>query len=214
MIVPVALAAAFALGVDIRRLALLAGAVYLPIAVVALVVYALWRNRSGEDHRPAQFCEGVAAELRAGSTLRDALTSSASSLGVDLSPHVRLPVSIHDLASALASKFPPIAIELRLTIVNAARSGSEVASLFDEIGTLALARTEIEREVRVATAPGRATALLLVGAPLVYIVGQAMSGSLERMMRSSQQRIVAIVGLGLFLVGLAGALFVVWRAGR
>jgi Flp pilus assembly protein TadB len=210
--VPLLLAVALALGVDWRRVALLAGAVYLPLVMVILVAISVWRGRSGEDHRPAQFCEGVAAELRAGASLREAVAVSAASVGLDGFSLGKGPLQA--LAEDLAERFPTIGEELRLTIVNAGRSGSRVASLFDEIGSLALARAEIEREVRVATAPGKATALLLVGAPLVYLTGQALSGNLERMLRSSHQRIVAMAGLGLFLVGLIVTTAVVWRATR
>lgn len=214
MMVPIGLAVAFALGVDLRRIALLAIAVYLPLSVGLLVGYAIWRDRSAEDQRPAQFCEGIAAEVRAGSTLRDAVVASAESLGVNGLDEFDTRASVEQVAAAAAEGFPSIAEELRLTVVNASRSGSDVASLFDEIGSLALARAEVEREVRVATAPGRATALLLLGAPLVYISGQAMSGELERMLRSTQQRMVALVGLGLFVVGIAGASLVLWVSRR
>jgi hypothetical protein len=104
------------------------------------------------------------------------------------------------VAAIVSEWFPVIGEELRLTVLTAARAGSGSAALFDEMGSLALAKSEIRREVRVATAPGRVTALVLLGAPLTYLF--------------SQQRTVALAGMGLFLTGLGAAGLVMWRAGR
>lgn len=215
MIFAVVLAAAFASGVDIRRLIVLAGAVYLPWLAAAAVAWIVWKVRPEEDSRPSLFCEGVAAELRAGSALRDALATAATSVGSQ-SEALEFPhdFPMTEVAARLGEEFPEIGDELRLTVLNASRSGSQAADLFDEIGSLAIAQSEIRREVRVATAPGRATAMLLVGAPTFYLVSQAGSGALDGMLASSQQRIVAVIGLGLFLVGSAAALGVVWKATR
>ncbi|HZD22363.1 MAG TPA: hypothetical protein VE569_03025, partial [Acidimicrobiia bacterium] len=136
MIVPVVLAVAFAAGVDWRRLAVLASAVYLPWVAAALVAWVTWKARPNEDNRCVLFCEGVAAELRAGSTLRDALAAAATSVG-STSHTMRYPHGspFTEVAVALGEQFPAIADELRLTVLNAATSGSQAADLFDEIGS-------------------------------------------------------------------------------
>jgi hypothetical protein len=215
MTLAVAMAVAFALGVDLRRLALLAGAVYVPMAVGALIAVHWLRSRPEHTGSPALFCEGVASELRAGATLRDALATVATSAG---SPSTSVGLSsspsMAEVAAQVSKDFPPIAEELRLTIIAASRSGSDAAALFDEIGTLAIAQTEVRQEVRMATAPGRATALVLLGAPLVYVVGQLGSGGFGRLLESSEQRVVALMGLGLFVLGLASACLILWRASR
>lgn len=211
MIVPLLLATAIALDVDIRRVALLAAVAYLPELVAAGIALMIWRGRPGEDTKPALFCEAVASELRAGSTLRQAVAGAAVSVaGLVIGPDR----SLGDLADDIATEFPQIEQELRLTLVAAARTGSDAAALFDEIGFLALAQSEIRREVRVATAPGRATALVLVGAPVAYVLGQAGGGGLADLLASPQQRVVALLGLGLLMLGLALAAVVVWRAER
>lgn len=211
MIVPLLLATAIALDVDIRRVALLAAVAYLPELVAAGIALMIWRGRPGEDTKPALFCEAVASELRAGSTLRQAVAGAAVSVaGLVVGPDR----SLGDLADDIATEFPQIEQELRLTLVAAARTGSDAAALFDEIGFLALAQSEIRREVRVATAPGRATALVLVGAPVAYVLGQAGGGGLADLLASPQQRVVALLGLGLLMLGLALAAVVVWRAER
>lgn len=215
MILLVALAVAFAAGVDPRRLSLLAGAVYFPMVAGALIAVHWFRARPDDTGKPSLFCESVASELRAGATLRDALATAATSVGsapasVGSSPGA----PIAEVAARIAAEFPSIGEELRLTVIAASRSGSDAAALFDEIGSLALAQSEIRREVKVATAPGRATALVLIGAPLVYLFTQLGSGGLTGFLASSEQRVVAVLGLGLFLLGLTASGLVLWRAAR
>jgi Flp pilus assembly protein TadB len=207
----VALAATLAAGVDPRRVALLAAAVYLPYVVVGLTILYAWKSRPEEDSRPSLFCEGVASELRAGASLRSALTNAATSVRTG----VRFPgSSMTEVASQVAEEFPAIGDELRLTITNAGRTGADTAALFDEIGSLALAQAEIRREVRTATAPGRATALVLVAAPVFYVGSRLSSGSFDRLFASSPQRYAGLMGLGLFAVGLCVVTLITWRAGR
>lgn len=209
MIVACVLAMAFAIGVDPRRLALLAGAIYLPVVFAGLLAVHWYRARGHETSQPSLFCEGVSAELRAGATLRDALISAAASVGSDPIP---IRSSATEIAATVGELFPIIGQELRLTVLAAVRAGSDSAALFDEIGSLAIAQSEIRREVRMATAPGLATALLLVGAPLFYLVVRLGSGGVSGFLASAEQRFVAVLGLGLFLLGLVAACIILWRA--
>ncbi len=215
MIVVLSMALAFALGVDLRRLALLAGAVYLPVIVGGLIALYWFRERPDDSNGPALFCEAVASELRAGANLRDALATAATSVGGD-ARSFDLPSGspTAEVATRVAAAFPTIEEELRLVVVAASRSGSDAAALFDEIGSLSIAQTEVSREVRVATAPGRATALVLIGAPVFYLVSRASSGDLGSFLASSEQRAAAVIGLGLFAAGLAWASLVLWNASR
>jgi hypothetical protein len=66
----------------------------------------------------------------------------------------------------------------------------------------------------VATAPGRATALVLVGAPVFYVISRLGSGGISAYLASAEQRLVALLGLGLFLAGLAAASLVLWSGSR
>ena len=75
-----ALAVAFAVGVDVRRLGVLTVAIYLPVVVFGLVAGVIWRAQRDTEARSALFCEGVASELRAGSPLRDALAAAGASV--------------------------------------------------------------------------------------------------------------------------------------
>lgn len=215
MMAVVMITVGFAAGVDPRRLALLAGVLYLPSVVAALIGLHWLRARPDETSGPSLFCVGVASELRAGASLRDALTTAATSVGLAPVPSGQASnAPIAEVAAHVAGRLPSISQELELTVVAASRSGSDSAALFDEIGSLAIAQSEIRREVRVATAPGRATALVLVGAPLVYLVGQLGGGGLTNLIASPEQRLVGTLGLGLFITGLVGAGFVLWRGAR
>lgn len=212
MIEVIVLAAAFASGVDPRRIALIAGAVYLPLAVAGLIAVHWMRGRPDSRHRPSLFCEGVASELRAGATLRDALAAAATSVGTSFELSHATPMA--EVASRIAAEFPSIGQEIRLTVAAAATSGSDAAELFDEIGVLALSQDEVGHEVRMATAPGRATALVLVGAPLFYLLTRLGEGGLTEYLASSEQRVAATIGIGLFASGIVGASLVLWRSGR
>ena len=216
MVVPVALAAAYAMGVDVRRLLAIAGAVYQPLVCALVVAVLAWRAKPDSQNLSSLFCEGVAAELRSGSTLHAALVTSAASLDRDLSSLGRFPEasSIGDVAAAVAGAFPDIEHEIRLTVLNAARSGSDAADLFDEIGSLAMAQAEIRHETRVATAPARATALLLAGAPIVFVVNRLSTSGLDPLVASTPQRVVTLIGLGLFLLGTATTVLLIWRSGK
>lgn len=212
MMVSLLLAAAVASGVDPRRIALVAGAVHLPLAVAGLIAVHWMRGRPVSRHRPSLFCESVSSELRAGASLRDALTAAATSVGTSLEQSHSAPMA--EVAASIADEFPAIGQEIQLTIAAAARSGSDAAALFDEIGALALGQEEVAHEVRVATAPGRATALVLVGAPLFYLLIRMGDGGLAGYLASSEQRVAASLGMGLFALGIAGASLIMWRSGR
>lgn len=212
MIEVVVLAAATAAGVDPRRIALVAGAVYLPLPVAGLVALHWLRARPDPRHRPTLFCEGVASELRAGATLRDALAAAATSVGTSLELSHSTPMA--EVAARIAAELPSIGQEIRLTVAAAARSGSDAAALFDEMGVLALSQDEVTHEVRVATAPGRATALVLIGAPLFYLLTRLGEDGLAGYLASSEQRVAATIGLGLFALGIVGASLVLWRSRR
>jgi hypothetical protein len=211
MSVAVTLCIAYALGVDMRRLVLVAGAIYLPTVAGALIAIHWLRAKGGEDNRPILFCEVTASELRSGASLLEALHAALVSVG-DAADGSE--ASVAELAVRAREQLPAIGDEIELTVLAAARAGGDSASLFDEIGSLAIAQSEVRREVRIATAPGRATAAVLVAAPAAYLIFQAGSGGLAGMLAESEQRLVAVLGMGLFVTGLIVALLVLWRGGK
>lgn len=209
MIGVVLLCAAVVAGMPWWRVLLLAAVLTAPLVVAVVLAVVAWRSKGSEDDRPVLFCEGVASELRAGATLRQALSTAAVSVGC-APPAIDSPM--REASADLAAQFAGIGEELRLTIDAAARSGSASAAVFGELGSLALARAEISHEVRIATAPGRATAMVLIGAPLVFVLNRLASGEARALLASPQQRFVTLLGLGIFLAGLAVAFLVARRA--
>lgn len=199
-------------GVDLRRVIVLGAAIHLPLVALALAGLASWKLKNDRTGRSALFCEGVASELRSGVTLRQALAESAQSVGVDLSPSWRWELTTDQLAGRLAEDFPDIASELAPVVRAAVRSGARSSDLFDEMGSLAIAKEEIGREVRVSTAPARATASVFLVAPVAYLLWQASGSGIYQLVSSSEQRVVAAVGLALFLAGLALAGRIMWKS--
>lgn len=207
MVELLAIAVAVLAGIDLRRIGLLAASVLMPLITVGLVALAIWKTRQGTEATSAMFCEGVASELRAGSPLAEALGAAAMSVG----SHIEVG-SVTDMARALGQEFEDVGTELEMTIRAAARSGSKAADLFDEIGSVAIARSEIAHEVRVASSPARATAVVFIAAPALFLVIQAQSGTLTRFLAFPEQRITGAVGLMMFVLGIAIAGMLMWRA--
>ena len=208
MVELVGIALALASGADPRRLAILASALYLPVAVLTLAALAIWTNRRARTARSALFCEGAAAELRSGANLRDAITAALSSVGGQAIGDG----SIATLTGEVAGQFEDIGTELEVSITAASAAGASVADLFDEIGSFAIARSEVDNEVRIATAPARVTAFVFLAAPVAYLGSRVASGQLGALLSLPHQRVAAIAGLILFVVGFVIALLVLWRS--
>lgn len=213
MIEVFALGLAYMHGLDLRRLVVLSLGVFAPLAILPLVVMAVVRGGRAFDERPPLFCDGVAAELRAGSSLAGALASAAVSVGLTL-PGSRPPGSFTalEVAEAVSREFSGIGAELRATIEAAVRSGAPAADLFDELGSLAIAQAEIAHEVRVSSAPARATAWFFVLAPSVFVYYQTTSGGLGGLLGSPAQRAAVLAGALLFVGGLGSIILLLWRA--
>jgi Flp pilus assembly protein TadB len=212
MITTVGLALGLAAGIDWRRLAVLACAVHLPLLLGLLIGLLPLIRRGPKDTAAAVFCEAVASELRSGASLQLAINAAADSFGA--LPSGEQFIGTAGLATTVAQRFPEISEELRLVIANSLRSGNDTAALFDEIGSLAIAKAEVRREVRMASAPGKMTALVLIAAPVSYLTLQARSGALGDLLTTPHQRTAGMIGLALFLVGAAIAAMVTVRASR
>lgn len=210
VIVAAAAAVALLSGVEARRVVALATALATPLLVVALAALSCVASRRSGPPRTALFCDGVAAELRAGASLRGALNGALRSAG---RPGIsRGAVSADEVAAEIASEFEDVGEDLAMTVESAARAGGASADLFDEISSVALAESEISHEVRIASAPARATAVVFLVAPFVYVAAKARSEPLAELLASPAQRLMTVVGAGLFLVGLGLAVSTLRRA--
>jgi Flp pilus assembly protein TadB len=208
-----ALGAAYLAGVGPVRLLLLGSILFAPLALVPLVLVVLVHSRKSLDDRAPLFCDGVATELRSGATLRSALLSAAKSVEVDTSSIDAGGLApIDAVAAAVVDELPSLSPELESVVQASARSGGAVADLFDELSATTIAQNEIAREVRVASAPARATAWFFVLAPTAFIAVRVASGSFHGLLAVPGQRITAVVGMALFGAGLVSVWFLMWRA--
>ena len=152
------------------------------------------------------FCEGVAAELRSGSTLHHAIHASAGAADLELSRGGTHPVPLlPPSASGLGS-------DIELVLRASARAGSHVADVFDELASISMAHSELRREVAVATAPTRATAVVFVAAPVLFVLWRAQAAGVSNLLADPQQRVVSLAGLVLFIAGIAVSVLLMWRS--
>ncbi|MDP9494510.1 MAG: hypothetical protein M3P87_04645 [Actinomycetota bacterium] len=200
-------------GLDPRRTLLLASVHLAPVPVAALIAIHVWRARPRVSARTALFCEAVAGELRSGASLRFALERAAASVGAaGLEQMSRDGAPLPDLAAAAREEFEEIGIEVGAVIERLSRLGSPAAALFDELAVLSLAQVEVAHEVATATAPARATAVVLLLVPLVAIGSVSINGRLGGYLATSAQRISAVIGLALIVIGIVIAGSILRRA--
>lgn len=203
-----ALAGAWVAGMELRRVALLAAAVLVPVPASVLVVYAIWKGRRPDESRAVSFCVAAASELRAGSSLRRALEVSARSVGIAVAAALAGEgASLSEVGAAIGEELPEIGPELVAALAPAQRGGARVADLFDEVGALAIAQADIVAEVRMSTAPVRATVAVLGLAPLAYI---ALGGGLPRQ-GVPGQGLVSLLGTVLVIAGLGAVVWIMRR---
>jgi hypothetical protein len=205
MIETLCLGAAVWWGVDLRRIALLVGSLWYPAVFAGLVLVRWWRARPPAGMAASRFCETVAAELRAGASIRNGIAEAALAHDApDLSALARSDASISALAAAAGVEYPDVGAELVACIERSALLGAPAADLFEELGSVAMARSEVALEVNTAMAPARATLLVLLAVPAVAVWVAAGHGGFGAFVESGLQRLA--VTAGVFLCLLAGAL--------
>ena len=200
------IALGYAAGLDPRRAGLLAATAAAPLFVVVVLIVLFLRQRSTRPDVATLFCEGVAAELRSGSTLNHAIQASAEAVDLPLDRNGVLPVPV------LPESAGGLGGDVELVVAASARAGSHVADVFDELASISLAQAELRRELAIAAAPTRVTAALFVAAPVLFLMWRAQSASLSTLLADGQQRVVSLAGLLLFVSGLAVALLLLWRS--
>jgi hypothetical protein len=207
------IAFAVASGVDWRRLGLLALALVAPAPFLALVAFAWWRARPDTSLRAVRFAQAVSAELRAGASLRQAVERSALSVEAnEVGRLCREGSAMSVVAGAASRDFPEVGAELSALLARAGDIGISPASLFDEIGDLALAQVEVAHEVSMASASARATGAVLLGAAVLGVGWTLAHSGLEPFLRQPAQRAAALTGAVLVLGGLAVSLVILRRA--
>ncbi len=200
-------------GLDQRRTLLLLLVLIAPVPLAGLLAIHAWRARPRVSTQAATFCDAVAGELRSGSSLRYALERAAASVGAPVLEEMsRSGASFADIGHRAEQEFAEIGLELGAVIDRLSRLGSPAAPLFDEIGVIALAQVEVAHEIATAAAPARATAVVLLLFPLAAIGSVTLNNRLGGYLASPPQRVSALVGLFLVVVGLAVAGMILRRS--
>ncbi len=205
---------ALVMGVEIRRLALLIGSMFAPAPVGLLLAWHWWRNRPGVTTRSVLFCDAVAGELRSGASLRMAIADAAASIDAhSLRDLCDSGAPMNALAGHLGSEFPDVGKELSAVVEKVFLLGAPSADVFDEISGLALAQVEVAQEVASAAAPARATAFVLLIAPVLVLAFVGSRGGLDLYLRSPEQRGAVVIGLVTMTAGLGVGGWMLRRAG-
>jgi len=142
-------------------------------ALAVAAAYALRRSRADARDRRLRMalpgvCEGLAAAIRAGLPLSDALVAIAPGQPVRVASALREGATLFRLGrpldealAPLATLFGPSSLLLRETLRAFHRRGGDVARALDRAATLARDESELEEEVSALTAQGRTSALVL-----------------------------------------------------
>jgi tight adherence protein B len=211
-----------AAGVPPLRLVLLWAAwsqpVPLGMAVALITTLSWWRRRSQlVEPEEAIFLRTLAAELRAGQSLRLALLETARRSALDLREVVRTAATGRPLAevgAALASRLEggeTISLALRV----AAGTGGRASDIFDRLAVLATEEVGLRRERRALSAQARLSAAIVGGFPLLFLAWQLWRGSLAALFALGPLGIgVAAAGLALLLLGSAMVGLILRRAER
>lgn len=176
------------------------------------------RARPGPSDEVA-LLNGLAAELRAGASLRMALVAGAERAPrLDLTSAVRAAAAgrpMSDVAALLADALPGngrfVAAALRLT----AASGGSAAAVFEQLALRAAEAGELSRERRALTAQARLSALVVGGAPIAVQLLLLVTGRAHALLAFGPVgHAIAVVGIGLELAGFAAVAVVLRNAER
>ena len=204
---------ALVVGLDWRVVIALGVAMAFPVWAAVAVGVHVARTGKRSTTTSALFCQSVAREMRSGSSLRWAMAAAARSSDVlVLAQQLESGDAIDDLSGIIRDSFPEVGDELVAIAASAAVSGGATASLFDELGDLALMQVEMAEEVRVASAPVRASTAVLVGLPLAYLGFVLSTGRIQLLFAETAQRSFAAVGLVMIGAGLVTSYVMVARA--
>ena len=191
-------------GVGLCRIALLIGTVLAPVVVGLFFGWHWWRNRPEVPTRSVLFCDAVAGELRSGAPLRMALAGAAASVDAHaLEAFCHSDTPIDAVAAGLRAEFPDVGRELSGVVGRVSLLGAPSADVFEEISGLALAQVELAQELRSASAPARATAFVLLIAPLSALAVVGARGEVGGYLQSATQRGAVMIGLLMAVSGLA-----------
>ena len=195
---------------------ILAALVVTPWLTVPALVIAARSRRVDDGFARVAFLQGVAAELRAGASVRSALAAaSARTDTLDLAMVARLAEAgapLSDVADRLESQFDDVGALVASAVDVGARSGGQMAPVFSTLASIATDRLELDREIRTSTAAVRASAYVVGGLPLLALAFGGLSGTLRQSLESGPAGVTLVgVGLALLVAGI-GSMAMVARS--
>lgn len=219
----VLLAAAVVVGVPWPVTGLLAvGAAGTRPALAATAAIAVWaavtQDRRDTTEEEAVWLGGVAAELRAGASLRGALIAAADRVRwIDTAHVVRLAEAgaPHGmLAVAIQAALPGRAL-VAPTLRIAGVSGGRAAAVFDRLAARVWEDVGAARHHRTLTAQARLSAWVVGGLPMLGTLVLAATGGLAAVVAAGPAG-VAVMATGLVLetAGIAGVVVLLRRVPR
>jgi hypothetical protein len=185
-----------------------------PVVALPAVALAVMRSRKASDRTSqpelvATFLRSVAAELRAGRSLRVALVDSARlDPRLGLARIVRVAAAgrpMEQVADEMATcpGMTGIATALRV----AAMTGGSAVDATDEVA--------LARERRELTVQARLSIAVVAGFPIAVLGYQVTSGQAMELVREGSAGVaLLIIGVGLLGLGLAAVAFLMRRARR
>lgn len=193
--------------------------VYFLVAVGGWAAWSKWRSRParpGSDEEAA-YLHGIAAELRSGASLRDAITAAADrSPSLDLGLAVRLAKAgrpldqvADSLRDVLAANGTLVAASVRL----ASTTGATAADLFGRLAASAAQAAEVARERSALTAQARLSAVIVGGAPVAAVVLSFATGS-SLFSAGPVAQAVGVIGVGLQISGVGVVVLMLRHAAR
>lgn len=175
------------------------------------------RHRLHPGGSVAAFHRTVAAELRAGRSLRLALAGACRSVpelnlvGVARLAEAGRPLDEVAASLALDQRILPAATALRVAGI----TGGSVAVVFDALTAEAVDDESLRLERRALTVQARLSVAIVGGFPIVFVAGQLLSGGLSRLLAQGPAGIVLVtIGVTLLSTGLAAVAWLLRRARR
>ena len=174
-----------------------------------------FQQRSGPVWREESiFLEGLAAEVRGGSSLRNAIVDRAARSELDLAHAARLAGLGRPMADVGVALGDVLEVNGRVAgpaLTMAAQAGAEVGPLFDSLAHTAAMAADEAREQKTATAQARLSAWLVAGVPAVAAITMAVVGDND-ILGSGAGVAIALVGLSLLAAGSATVWLMLRRA--
>ena len=218
MVIVLGLATGLIMGVPLPALAAVSLAVWQP--VVALGAVLAWLGltaRSGHSRVDAEaaYLQAVAGEMRAGASLRHALSSASSRAhGLGLDRALRLAAAgrpLDDVAGVLEQTMPRLGALAASAVRTAGVTGGKAAEVFDALAVLAREQVGLERERRTSTAQARFSAWIVGGIPVAYLLYAAVSGKLSVLGSAGPAGRVLLVSGSLLLIAGIGVMWGILR---